>query len=935
MKNYLKIFIKLCIVLLGVENSLSLSCQTILPPIVISDVTFNNQDKTFKYAQPIISPDHLLEPTKITGNSHISFITGEEISLYPGFHTYNLDGSGYFDAKIDSSFQVRLISPDQTNYNSVIVSKFEKLELGIKLPNFINQMINNFIFDPDNYSYINPYDSAHIDVYAIFNSPSGEQIRWNGFYYRKYQTENDEYIEIPLKYNWRIRFAPFETGLWTCEIFVESSYFKTLHTSDIKISCINSNNYGYIEVLGDNKHFGFSEDHNKYFIPIGMNTSWPTPVFSPVDNNKIHDIINDLASKNANTFTILMTGNHIWGDENPKNYVWGYGIEWEKLGVYDYCGSDDCVCDFYNGNPKSWNRQINAWEIDRIIELAENNNMYLKLQLMIHDEFFFDNNIVKQWDRNPYHMYIDGVNDPIDFFQNDIAKDFFKKRLRYIIARWGYSTNIAWFEYLNEIDNALGQADDYLNFIAQWYDEMTNYIRGYLEDKHLVSGGYAGEINNQNTIFYLDNVDFAQSHRYHPIKLSNWERWDVITEQMIQYQKPALFGEMGAGSTTGECRADLELCTDNIFHNALWATSFMSSIGPGLHWWWDELYGKDHANNFIALKSFFDIINFDFENTNYISCATINNSDAVECTTENYHMLSTDLEFGFGWFHNATHYWDNFDIECLDHEGNVMHDPEPDSYIEVINPNPNYIMFLYLIPHGIYEFHFYFPGNIGSSWDLIYHSVQSFRTDNNGNLSLNIHNLFNEAPDFAYTYEFVGYDLTFNYGLEESEHTDTIFRFNIDNFYIDTLLFKKNKYLNNGLCKSAFPITYQLFGYNKSKRDNIIDSIFKLYSNQNPELRMFLDDKENIINYKFDYSFNSDDIKIYPNPTNGLLIISGNRIKDNYYIEIFDIFGNLIFNKHIEYQYLNKLNISNFNAGIYILKLKISDRIIFKKIIKK
>ena len=83
-------------------------------------------------------------------------------------------------------------------------------------------------------------------------------------------------------------------------------------------------------------------------------------------------------------------------------------------------------------------------------------------------------------------------------------------------------------------------------------------------------------------------------------------------------------------------------------------------------------------------------------------------------------------------------------------------------------------------------------------------------------------------------------------------------------------------------------------------------------------------DGENIINDQFGIftnasEFDNTTIKIYPNPTNDVLTISG--ISDFTSLGIYNIDGQLIFRKLVSSQNSLNLHISHFEPGIYILKM--------------
>lgn len=66
-----------------------------------------------------------------------------------------------------------------------------------------------------------------------------------------------------------------------------------------------------------------------------------------------------------------------------------------------------------------------------------------------------------------------------------------RNKLRYVVARWGYSTNIAAWEFFNEIDNAVFTQQDSLliphDAVTLWHGEMSRYLKDIGPYQHLVT----------------------------------------------------------------------------------------------------------------------------------------------------------------------------------------------------------------------------------------------------------------------------------------------------------------------------------------------------------------------------------------------------------------------------------------------------------------
>ncbi|MDR6302205.1 M4 family metallopeptidase [Mesonia maritima] len=78
----------------------------------------------------------------------------------------------------------------------------------------------------------------------------------------------------------------------------------------------------------------------------------------------------------------------------------------------------------------------------------------------------------------------------------------------------------------------------------------------------------------------------------------------------------------------------------------------------------------------------------------------------------------------------------------------------------------------------------------------------------------------------------------------------------------------------------------------------------------------------------------SDNLKVYPNPTNGLFTIESNS-NENVTVEIIDLLGKKVRSAHSISKGTNKMNISDLNSGIYMLKFNSNQHQLIKKLIVK
>ena len=76
----------------------------------------------------------------------------------------------------------------------------------------------------------------------------------------------------------------------------------------------------------------------------------------------------------------------------------------------------------------------------------------------------------------------------------------------------------------------------------------------------------------------------------------------------------------------------------------------------------------------------------------------------------------------------------------------------------------------------------------------------------------------------------------------------------------------------------------------------------------------------------------SEVVKLFPNPTSDNLCIIGNDIK---HIIIYNSLGQLVENREVGQQDIFMLNVSNYNAGAYIIRIESSQGFVSKVFVKK
>lgn len=392
--------------------------------------------------------------------------------------------------------------------------------------------------------FANPFDPQEVDLRVRFSGPDLRQVLVPAFWFQDYDPATLEKLGEP---GWRVRFTPPLAGAWQAqaELAGLSSDLLPLAVVDPQPAAGGFN--GFIRIHPHNPRYLALENGAGFetFIPLGINMGWG-------GDDPIADYtrwLDALSAAGGNTIRVWMAS-------------WSFGIEWNDTGLGNYT-----------------QRLERAYLLDQVFELAKERQVAIELVLLNHGAF--SARVNPQWEDNPYHLKNGGMCASPECFASDPqARDYFKRRLRYIAARWGYAPNLLAWEWWNEADWT--PIEDGL--MADWIAEMTPVLREFDPNPHLISTSYAQ--SNRIAINSLPEIDFAQVHLYSTsgpaIEMPDlFQQWAAKTPG-----KPILFAEFGA-STAGEERTALDQQGLHL-HNGLWAATFSGFASPAMYWWWDS-----------------------------------------------------------------------------------------------------------------------------------------------------------------------------------------------------------------------------------------------------------------------------------------------------------------------------------------------------------
>lgn len=457
---------------------------------------------------------------------------------------------------------VRLLTPEAAQY--------EKVELELPSPAV-----------PDN-----PFDPGQSAVDGAVTLPSGRILRVPGFWYQAYKrsianpaaTGNERIEELtpvgePV---WRIRFSSPESGPHKVSVWSRINGRRG-QAPAVTVMVRPGRKAGFLRRSPGNA--GYLEHENgKPFFAIGQNLC----MYENREGTYYYDRILPKLAANKVNYVRLWQEYYVPQDitlvASPGSGSFaGFPLETQAtgLGRYDLAS---------------------AWRLDHVVSECERHEIYF--QIAFEMTVWWQTRLRHRWPRNPYNAANGGpCATPGDFFTSPVARELVRRRLRYSIARWGWSTHLAAWELWNEVDNNDGfdaQANE------SWHREMAGYLKSADPWKHLITTSW-----RNGRMFALADIDIVQGHSYWDSCYDAAQYSLQDTEHLMRrYGKPFFFGEQGVEDPSAAVRNDPD---GRHFHDTIWATAMSGAAGTGLYWWWHNyLEPLNLYYHYKALASFLE-----------------------------------------------------------------------------------------------------------------------------------------------------------------------------------------------------------------------------------------------------------------------------------------------------------------------------------------
>ncbi len=275
--------------------------------------------------------------------------------------------------------------------------------------------------------------------------------------------------------------------------------------------------------------------------------------------------------------------------------------------------------------------QLDCFMLDKLIESAEQNGIYLMLCLITRDLYM--NSLSKE--KTP--EYQQAVLDA-------------KKLMRYAVARWGYSTNVAAWEYFNEIDPGLPT--------DRFYAELGDYLEQIDPYHHLrtTSTWHPSAKDCRHP-----DIDIGQLHHYmRPVTKENYKDEVAVIIDKTKFlrehspSKPVLIGEFGLATPKWGLSNDMKQDRNAVhFHNSLWASAFAGNSGTAMFWWWDQLDKQNAYGHYKPLADFLADVSF----------AGLRELNATASDNQLHLLGCQGSDRAYLWLFNPKAAWSNIVIE--------------------------------------------------------------------------------------------------------------------------------------------------------------------------------------------------------------------------------------------------------------------------------
>lgn len=402
----------------------------------------------------------------------------------------------------------------------------------------------------------NPYLQEEAALDMTLTSPSGKELTLPCFY--KSGKSGESSI-------WEARFTPQETGTYNYT-FTYREKGKISSVSERSSFKVRNSKLKGILHLRDN--WTLQHDNGDVYRGVGMNLCWESRSH---DDSKYFKKLHE--NHDRYNYDVMFPEFAKYGGNFTRLWMcsWNFPIDQQdRFNNHRYTATDEYM-------------NVSAVErLDHVVKLAED----LDISIMLC-------------------MGQGNVRADRDFFNSENAKKRYRNRLRYIVARWGYSPAIGMWEFFNEIDNIQHRDRNGIIPAAEivaWHDEMSTYLKEIDPFDHITTTSISHrDLEGLNSV---PNLDINQKHIYNATA-SIPRNLKIYAER---FNKPYIIGEFGYEWDWSKNFDDFAEGMDMDFRRGLWYGLMCATPVTPMSWWWEYFDNRDMIRYFRNVRLIHDMM---------------------------------------------------------------------------------------------------------------------------------------------------------------------------------------------------------------------------------------------------------------------------------------------------------------------------------------
>jgi len=413
--------------------------------------------------------------------------------------------------------------------DAVNVGRYEKLELSIGLTA----------------AFTNPYDPKEIDLSAEFTTPTTHSFAhfWQKSPSPKVWRVNGFFDGT----QWKIRFAPNQTGRWTYVVHARDASGLGPGASGY-FTCVESTNHGWVRIAPNHRYLVHDDGTSLY----GVGACYPW-------------------------------GNTTNGFDRMRALGFNIYVYWN--GTYDREGGNHLISSLESG--VSHYDQGKCQRIDELLTESEARGLGMILVIWPHDYLCEKlGGWPARWSENPYHT----ITTSGAFYGDTNAWAWQEKMYRYMIARWGYSPALAGWQTIDEISGTSGWRADPASAMA-WTAKIAGFFQSQDPFQHPTTASHGDFWDLGNRANNLSNTEIYGNYSVTNITATAQKLWN-------NYEQPCLMGEMGLDRNA------------RLAHRKIWAGLASGLAVTPLLWSFNQGWTTNVSAQYAAFNQFIAGVDF-------------------------------------------------------------------------------------------------------------------------------------------------------------------------------------------------------------------------------------------------------------------------------------------------------------------------------------